>query len=168
MSLKLMNKTRAAIYTRVSTDEQTTENQTPVLEQWCKAKGFDLTAVYSENASAWTAGHQSEFKRLLEFAHKRKFDVVLVWSLDRITREGSLRLLTILDQLHRAGVRVISYQEPWTDVPPEMADVLYALYGYMANFESRRRSERTKAGMARAKLTGTKSGKKIGRPRKKQ
>ena len=91
---------------------------------------------------------------------KRKFDVVLVWALDRLSREGPLAILTLVNRLKNCGVKVISYQEPWTEAPGELGDLLYALSGWVARMESQRRSERTKAGLARVKAQG----KCLGRP----
>ena len=97
---------------------------------------------------------------MLDKAMKRKFDVVLVWALDRLSREGPLAILTLVNRLKNCGVKVISYQEPWTEAPGELGDLLYALSGWVARMESQRRSERTKAGLARVKAQG----KCLGRP----
>jgi putative DNA-invertase from lambdoid prophage Rac len=86
---------------------------------------------------------------------------MLVWALDRLSREGPLAILTLVNRLKNCGVKVISYQESWTEAPGELADLLYALTGWVARMESQRRSERTKAGLARAIAEG----KRIGRPK---
>jgi len=78
-----------------------------------------------------------------------------------LSREGVAAILNLVDRFKRYGVRVISLQESWTEAPGDMADLLYAITGWVANFESRRRSERTKAGLARALAEG----KKLGRPK---
>ena len=101
-------------------------------------------------------------------AKQGRFDILLVWALDRLTREGSLKQILLIHSFADLGVRVVSVQEDFTHVQPEFADVLYAIYGYMANQESLRRSERTKAGLQRTLSIGrTKAGKRIkalGRP----
>jgi len=140
---------KVAIYSRVSTGEQETANQTAILQEWAARRGFDIVAVYSEEESAWKAGHQHELARLMEDARKHRFDIVLVWALDRLTREGPLALLKLIDAFKRHGVRVFSYQEPWTEAPGELGDLLFAIVGWVARMESQRRSERTKAGMVR-------------------
>lgn len=140
---------KVAIYSRVSTGEQETANQTAILHEWAMRRGFDHYAIYSEEESAWKAGHQHELARLIEDARKHRFDIVLVWALDRLTREGPLAILKLIDTLKRHGVRVFSYQESWTEAPGELGELLYALVGWVARMESQRRSERTKAGMAR-------------------
>ena len=151
---------KAVIYSRVSTQEQTTDNQVGVLEAWAKQRDFDLLEVYQESESAWKNGHQWELCRLIDNARKRKFDIVLVWALDRLSREGALAILSLINRLSGCGVRVLSYQESWTEAPGELAELLYALTGWVAKMESQRRSERTKAGLARVLAQG----KKLGRP----
>jgi len=151
---------RAAIYLRVSTNEQSPENQLPALESLAVRMGFEVAEVYRENESAWKNGHQHELARLLEDAYRGKFEAVLVWALDRLSREGPLAILTLVDKLKRYGVRVISYQESWTEAPGELADILFAICGWVARMESQRRSERTKAGIERARLQGSAIGKR--------
>jgi len=132
-----------------------------VLTDWAKQRGFEVVKIYEEEESAWRNGHQRELSHLLEDARKRRFDAVLVWALDRLSREGPLAILTIVDRLKKCSVKVISYQESWTEAPGELADLLYALTGWVARMESQRRSERTKAGLARVVAQG----KKLGRPK---
>jgi putative DNA-invertase from lambdoid prophage Rac len=153
-------KNRAVIYTRVSTHDQNTDNQTEVLEQWASQRGFELVEVYQEQESAWKAGHQRELARLMTNAQRGRFQHVLVWALDRVSREGPLAILQTVHKFTKWGVTVHSYQEPWTEAGGEMTDLLLAITGWVACYESQRRSERTKAGMARAQAAG----KHIGRP----
>jgi DNA invertase Pin-like site-specific DNA recombinase len=131
-----------------------------VLAEWAKQRGFEVVAVYQEEESAWKAGHQKELAKLLADARKGKFQVVLVWALDRLSREGALAILSLVQKLSAYGVKVFSYQESWTEAPGELGEVLYALTGWVARMESQRRSERTKAGLARVKAQG----KRLGRP----
>jgi len=151
---------KVCIYSRVSSGQQDTENQSTVLINWAKQRGFEVVKIYEEEESAWKSGHQRELSHLLEDARKRRFEAVLVWALDRLSREGPLAILTIVDRLKKCGVKVISYQESWTEAPGDLADLLYALTGWVARMESQRRSERTKAGLARVKAHG----KRLGRP----
>ena len=151
---------KCVIYSRVSSQEQTLENQIPVLENWAQSRGFELAETYQEMESAWRNGHQTELARLLDNARKRKFDIVLVWALDRLSREGSAAILNLVNSLKVYGIRIISYQEPWTEAPGEIGEILYAIAGWVARMESHRRSERTKAGLARVKAQG----KRLGRP----
>jgi len=151
---------KGVIYARVSTEDQDPGNQVRDLEAWAARRECHILEIYQEAESAWRQGHQHELSRLLTDAERGRFDVVLVWALDRMSREGPLAVLQLVDRLKRSGVRLLSYQEPWTEAPGELGDLLNALVAWVARWESQRRSERTKAGQARAKAQG----KQIGRP----
>jgi len=151
---------RVSIYSRTSTTDQDPGNQSAVLTDWAEQRGYEVVAVYEEQESAWKAGHQRELANLLDDARKRKFDAVLVWALDRLSREGPLAILSLVNRLKICGVKVLSYQESWTEAPGELGELLYAIAGWVARMESQRRSERTKAGLARVVAQG----KKLGRP----
>ena len=151
---------KCCVYLRVSTCQQDTENQAIALTQWAEQRGFEIVGIYREEESAWKAGHQRELARLVADARKRRFRVVLVWALDRLSREGSAAILGIVTKLSRHGVKVLSYQESWTEAPGELGELLFAIAGWVARMESQRRSERTKAGLDRARSQG----KRLGRP----
>ena len=97
---------------------------------------------------------------LIADTRQRKFQAVLVWALDRLSREGALAILSLVNKLSSCGVKVLSYQESWTEASGELAELLYALASWVARMESQRRSERTKASLARVKAQG----KCLGRP----
>ena len=97
---------------------------------------------------------------LIADTRQRRYQAVLVWALDRLSREGALAILNLINKLSSCGVKVLSYQESWTEAPGELAELLYALTGWVARMESQRRSERTRAGLARIKAQG----KRLGRP----
>ncbi len=151
---------KAAVYLRVSSNEQRTDNQYPALEAYAKNRNYEIVRVYEEEESAWKSGHQRELANLMADARQRRFQAVLVWALDRLSREGALAILSLVQKLSTCGVKVLSYQESWTEAPGEVAELLYALTGWVARMESQRRSERTKAGLARVKAQG----KCLGRP----
>ena len=153
---------KAVIYARCSSNEQSTDNQVPVLEMFAKQRDFEVTQYYVENESAWKSGYQRELARLLHECRngRRKFDVVLIWALDRLSREGAAAIPNLVNTFKVYGVKVISYQEPWTEAPGIVADILYAITGWVAQMESQRTSERTKVGLARAVANG----KRLGRP----
>jgi len=150
---------KAVIYARVSTYQQDTNNQVAALKAWAKQRGYEVMAVYRENESAWKAGHQSQLSKLILDAKCHHFDVVLVWALDRLSREGAAAILNLINTLK--PIRVFSYQEQWTEAPGIVADILYAITGWVARMESERRSERTKAGLVRVKAQD----KRLGRPK---
>ena len=101
---------KAVIYSRVSTDQQSTENQTNALQTWAQQRAFTVVKTYCEADSAWKSGHQKELARLVKDAYLRKFDVILVWALDRLSREGALAILNLTHKLSSYGVKVLSYQ----------------------------------------------------------
>lgn len=145
---------KVAIYARVSTTDQDPENQIVVLEKWCQQRGYEIVSIYQEQDSAWKSGHQPELAKLKEAARQGQFQALVVWALDRLTREGALAILQRVDQYKKWGVRIISYQESWTEAPGELAEVLFAIAGWVARMESQRRSERVKAGLERRRMDG--------------
>jgi len=161
---------RAAIYARVSTEDQTTDNQVPVLKDLAARRGWEVVDIYTEEVSAWRAGHQLELKKLLKRASYHEYDILIVWALDRLTREGIGNIMQLFNTFRTYGVQVISHQEPWLEQAGPMADLLTAIAGWAAEFESARRSERIKAAVARKKargeLVGRKPGAKDKKPRK--
>jgi DNA invertase Pin-like site-specific DNA recombinase len=160
---------KVAIYARVSTEEQHKENQTPVLEEWARSRGWEIAKVYGEDATSWKAGHQKELAQLLKDARMGQFKIVLIWALDRICRGGPSEIFPLLKTLNGYDCKVFSYQEHWTEQPDNMMyGLLISVYSWVAEMESKRRSERTKLGMIRAKEKGTKSGNLIGRPKGKK
>jgi DNA invertase Pin-like site-specific DNA recombinase len=167
--------TRAAVWMRVSTGEQDTSNQVPAIELFAKHHGYEVVTTYEVSASAWNGGKDGgEYKRALKAAlddgHQGEFSVLIVWSLDRLTRGGAEDTLRLLRQFRERGVTVVSVQESWLNGSPEIMDVLVAFAGWVAQQESARRSERIKAGIARRKAEGKPVGRKAGaqdlKPRK--
>jgi DNA invertase Pin-like site-specific DNA recombinase len=98
---------------------------------------------------------------MLKNAKERKFDIILVWSLDRFSREGISNTLGYLEKLGNSGVALKSLQESWLDTSDQgMGKLLIAIMSWVAQQERQRISERTKAGLIRAKADG----KSLGRP----
>jgi len=153
-----------AIYARVSTDDkgQDPENQLRQLRQWCATAGHEIAHEYIDRESGRKgAKDRKQFAALFEDAHKRKFDCVLFWALDRFTREGMVPTIMHLQRLACYGVGFHSYTEPHLATDNELVrNILLALLASLARVEAQKISERTRAGMARAKAQG----KRIGRP----
>lgn len=174
-----MKTVKAVIYCRVSTEDQVTANQAEVLRCWSSQlrlgmyatdpQPLQVTRVYEESASAWKDGHQRELAQLLQDAARGQFQVVLVWALDRLTRQGILTQFEIMHKLAKFGVLVYSYQELWTLTPTKSEyDLLLAVAAYIAQSSSKRNSERTRAGIERKRLEGWKPGRPPGSCDKKQ
>jgi DNA invertase Pin-like site-specific DNA recombinase len=101
-----------------------------------------------------------QFEKLFNDASKRKFDLVLFWALDRFTREGTLATLKHLEMLSSYSVAWRSYQEAYLDSCGPFKDVVISLMATLAKQERIRISERTIAGLNRAR----RQGKTLGRP----
>jgi putative DNA-invertase from lambdoid prophage Rac len=149
---------RAAIYLRVSTQKQELENQRPDLERAASMREFELVRVYEEQASS--VDKRPVFEQLRKDAQRGKFDVVIVWALDRLGRSMLDNIRTVLE-LEQAGVHVVSLREQWMDTRGPVRDLLLAIFSWVAEQERTRLVERTKAGLERAR----REGKKLGRPR---
>ena len=153
---------KVAVYARISTDEQTEENQISILEKWASDRGWQVYGIYRDIGSAWQHSDQKELRRLLRDCDRGKINLVLIYDLSRLTRKGPLEMLLTLKRFADKGAQVYSYLETWFNVPSEFQQVMVAFYGYFAELFSRQLSARTKAGMARAKAQGI----HCGRPRK--
>lgn len=150
--------TKVALYVRVSTVDQHTENQVPELEQLAGTRGWEIVATYAENVSA--AKVRPEFDRMLRDAHRGRFDCILVWSIDRLGRSMLGNLQVVLD-LDRKGVKVISVRESWLDAEGHVRNLLLGVISWVAEQERLRLTERVRAGVARARRQGV----RLGRPK---
>ena len=150
---------KAAIYARVSTAEQTVENQRLELRRYCEARGWTATEYLDAGVSGAKESRPA-LDRLLIDARRRRFDTLIVWKLDRLGR--NLRhLILLLDELSALGVAFVSLNEGIDTTTPAGRLQLHIL-GAIAEFERERIRERVKLGMARAKAQG----KPVGRPRR--
>jgi DNA invertase Pin-like site-specific DNA recombinase len=151
---------RVAIYCRVSTGEQELANQREALLQSAQARGWRVAVVYEDIGSGAKADREG-FRKLLQDVTKRKFDAIYVWALDRLSREGLSRTVQLIEQLDKWGVRIVSHTEPYLDTSNELVrSILLAVIATLAKLERQKISERTKAGLERAR----RQGKKLGRP----
>ncbi len=155
--------TRAALYARVSTADkgQSPDNQLTDLRRFGAAQGWEVTAEYVDHDSGSKAD-RPQFKAMMSAASRREFDVLLFWSLDRLSREGALKTLQVLDQLAKWGVSYRSLTEAYLDSAGMFAEAIVALLATLAKQERLRIQERVKAGLDRAR----REGKRLGRPRK--
>ena len=156
---------RVALYGRVSTRDkgQEYENQLRDLRAFVKAhakEGWKLGHEYVDQASGKNSDWV-QFQRLFEDASRRKFDLVLFWSLDRFSREGVLETLQHLQRLTAAGVDYKSYTEQYLDSCGIFRDAVLSILATIAKQERVRIRERTIAGLERARAQG----KRLGRPR---
>ena len=147
-------KTKVAFWLRASDPSQHPENQLPDLRAWAERRGFEVVHVYTVQESAWKGAHLKMLSTVFQDARAGRFQILLVWALDRLSREGVAATLEIVARLGRYGVKVLSLQESWTEVEGPMQELLLSIVAWVARMESNRRSERTKAGLARAVAEG--------------
>ena len=148
---------RAAIYARVSTADQTCENQLIDLRRYCAARGWDATE-YVDTGISGAKDRRPALDQLMADARRRKVDTVVVWRLDRFGR--NLRhLITAIEELNVAGVSFVSMGEN-IDTASPTGRLLLGIMGSFAEFERERIRERIHAGLARARRQGQKLGRK--------
>ena len=128
------------------------------LEAFAERKGLDVVRTYTVTESAYRGAHQKALTEVYNDAKAGRFNVFVVWALDRLSREGVGPTLEIVNRLGKSGIEVWSLQEPWLETSGELRDLLLAMVGWVARYESNRRSERTLAGLARARANRAKLG----------
>ena len=155
------NLKRVALYIRVSTEEQCTDNQLLDLRRYCQERGWVIAdeLIFIDHGISGAKDSRPSLNRMVEAIRQRRgIDVVLVWKFDRLSR--SLKsLLNLLEEFRTHGVQLISFQE-CIDTSSVMGEAIMALAGIFAQIERSSIIERVHAGLRRAKLSGT----KLGRP----
>lgn len=150
---------RAAIYARVSTADQTCENQLLELRRYCEARGWTAVREFVDQGVSGAKERRPALDDLVKDAKRRRFDVLVCWRLDRLGR--NLRhLILLLDDVQATGVAFVSLSEGIDATTPAGRLQLHVL-GAIAEFERERIRERVVAGLRRAKANG----KRLGRPR---
>ena len=145
---------RCALWGRVSKPDQDTGAQHLALRQEAERRGFTVARVFDVTASGYHGQQEHEFTKLVDGLRRGEYAVVICWAIDRLTRQGVSETLLAVNRIATAGGTLISLQEPWIETGGELRELLLAVVGWVANFESRRRSERVKAGLARRKAAG--------------
>ena len=153
-----LKQTRVAIYTRVSTDDQSTKTQEHELRQYAKHRRWTVQQIYTDHGFSGALEKRPALDELLRDTRKRKFDVVLVWKFDRFAR--SLRqLVSALELFRKFGIDFVSATEA-VDTSLPSGELVFQIFGAIAQFERALIGERVRAGLAQAR----RSGKQIGRP----
>lgn len=151
---------RVALYTRVSTDKQTTANQEAALREVAAKAGWEVVAVFVDQGISGAKGREARpaFDRLCREAVQRKFDVVAAWSVDRLGRSMK-DLVNFLSELEAAGVDLFLHQQGLDTATP-MGKAMFHMAGIFAQMERSLIRERVNAGLARAKAQGKRLGRK--------
>jgi DNA invertase Pin-like site-specific DNA recombinase len=151
---------RVAIYTRVSTDRQTTENQLAALREWAARAGHTVVALYEDRGISGAKGRDKrpQFDAMLKAAVRRDFDIVAVWSTDRLARS----LIDLIEALQtiRASKAALFIHSQGLDTSTPAGRMVYQVLGSIAEFERELIIARVNAGLARARAQG----KRLGRP----
>jgi DNA invertase Pin-like site-specific DNA recombinase len=144
-----------AVYTRVSTRDkgQDVENQLRQLREFCSKQGWTIVREYTDQASGKRSDRE-QFQRMFAAASRMEFDVVLFWSLDRFSREGVYETLQHLQRLTAYGVGYRSFTEQYLDSCGLFKDAVISILATIAKQERVRLSERTIAGLQRARQQG--------------
>lgn len=162
---------KVALYARVSMDEkfgdnrfQDPENQLNDLRSYCAALKWD---IHKEYVDKWSGAdpNRPAFRSLLNDAMRRHFDLILIWKLDRFSREVMSVQVSYIQKLRERGIGIISLTESWLDTRKEnpMSDLILAVMAWASAEERRKISERTRAGIRRLQAIGKWKG---GRPKK--
>lgn len=145
---------KTALYARVSTkDKQETENQLRQLRQFAATQGWTITAEYVDRVSG-KRSDRDQFQNMFEAASRREFDILLFWSLDRLSREGTVETLNHLQRLTAYGVNYRSFTEQYLDSTGIFKEAVIGILAAVAKQERVRLSERTIAGLERARAAG--------------
>jgi DNA invertase Pin-like site-specific DNA recombinase len=150
---------QCAIYTRVSTSDQTVENQRRELEAVAQRHGWEVVEVFSDQGVSGARDQRPAFDRLRQGITRKDFDVVAAWSVDRLGRSLQ-HLLGLLGELKAKGVDLYLHQQGMDTATPA-GRALFQMLGVFAEFERAIIIERVHAGLRRAKAQGV----RLGRPR---
>lgn len=156
------HKVVVAIYARVSTLNQGQDPtmQTRELTEYCHRRGWEVFDCYVDNGVSGKKDSRPELNRMMNDAHARRFDVVVVWRFDRFARSVS-HLLRALETFHALGIHFLSLCEQ-VDTTTPTGKLVFTVLGAVAEGERNLIAERVRAGLRNAKAKG----KTLGRPKK--
>tara|TARA_B100000963_G_C22369741_1_gene555339 strand:- start:79 stop:546 length:468 start_codon:yes stop_codon:yes gene_type:complete len=150
---------KVGVYVRVSTQQQTTENQLLELYEVCERNDWSVVEEYNETVSG-TKGvnDRKELERMLKDASRKKFDKLVIWSVDRLGRSMKY-LVSVLSQLKDLDIDIYSYKQG-IDTSTTMGSSFFHMVGIFAELENNMRRERQIIGIKRALKEGVKFGRK--------
>jgi DNA invertase Pin-like site-specific DNA recombinase len=153
---------KVAIYARVSTDKQTTQNQIDALREVVERCGYQITQIFSEDGISGSKGREGRpaLDQLMKSATQRKFDMVMCWSIDRLGRSLQ-NLVEILNELQSIKVDLYFLQQGM-DTSTSSGRMMFSIFGALSEYERSLIRERVCAGLQTAKARGV----KLGRPSK--
>jgi len=152
---------RAVLYSRVSTTNgQDPEMQSRDIREYCQRRGWPLVGEYVDVGISGAKERRPQLDRLVADAHKRKFEVIVVWKFDRFARSVS-HLLRALENFRSLGIEFVSLSEQ-IDTSTPTGKMIFTVLGAVAELERSLIAERVRAGLRNAKAKG----RKLGRPTK--
>ena len=154
-----MNR-KAVIYSRVSTNDQTVDNQLKVLREVAERKGLEVVREISDEGISGAKGRDERkgFDELIKGAVRKEFDIILVWDVSRLGR--SLKhLVSFLDDIQSARCDLYIHQSG-LDTSTASGKMMFQMIGVFSEFERSMIRERVIAGQQRAKANGVKLGRK--------
>ena len=159
---------RVALYLRVSTKEQTTENQRRELEAVAERSGWTVVGVYEDAGISGAKGRDKRpaFDKLLKDASRRELDMIAAWSVDRLGRSLQ-NLVSFLEEIRALGVDLYLHQQGLNTATPA-GRAMFQMCGVFAEFERSMIRERINAGLERARANGKTLGRKTGPSKKRQ
>ena len=151
----MQKEMRISIYARVSTRDkgQDTENQLAQLREFCRRQDWMIAHEYVDHVTG-KHSDRAEFKAMFIGASRREFDAVVTWALDRLSREGVAQTFEHIKTLLGYGVQYISFTEPHFRTTGPAGELMIAIAAWIAQQERLRLSERTIAGLQRARRAG--------------
>jgi DNA invertase Pin-like site-specific DNA recombinase len=150
---------RAAIYCRVSTSDQSTEMQLRDLRKLADGRGFEVVKEYCDEGQSGAKNSRPALDKMLADAKAGKFQVILVWRLDRLGRSLA-HLIRLLEDFKTNGIELISFSEG-LDFSTSTGTLFFQLIGAFAQFERECIRERTRSGLRNARARGVKLGRKV-------
>lgn len=150
---------KVAIYVRVSTEDQSVENQELVLREYCKRENFEIYEVYKDKGVSGSKTSRPALDKMLQDMRDRKFNAVLVWKFDRLGR-STIHLLQVLEEMKSRGVRLIATSQN-IDTSTDIGNFFFTIIAGIAELERAMIRERVNLGLKRARSQG----KTLGRPK---
>ena len=149
---------RVALYVRVSTDRQTTENQKRDLLEWAGRAGHEVVEVYRDHGISGSKGRDKRpgFDRMMKAATQRRFDMIAAWSLDRLGR-STRDLANFSGDIQDLGVDLYLHKQA-IDTSTAAGRLFFGILASIAEFEREMIVDRVKAGLERARAEGKRPG----------
>ena len=161
---------KCAIFVRTSTAEQSADSQLADLRPYAARRGWEVVSeIKLEGTSAYRGGMNALLARLVRQSHQEGWSILLIHSIDRLSRRGIVQTVQAVIRLSDAGIRLTSFREAeMIDLSSPHGELVLSVFAFLAKQESAIKSERAKRGIAAARARGVRIGRPPGRKDKKQ